>query len=361
MSSLRRAVVVGAVLWTFGLLAVWAVLLTLHREAFQFLAVLHGYPHTLMVGAIVAMIAGFAIVRRGMAPLEEMRQRLAAVRAGTTDRVEGRFPSEVQPLVTDLNALLAHQERAVSRARAKAGDLAHGLKTPLTILAHEAERAAAQGDTDLAASIEEQVDRMRRQIEYHLAHARAAAAATPGARCAIAQSAEALARTMRRLHAERGVTIDVHVDAAHEVQCDRADLDEMLGNLLDNACKWARARVVVTSAWVPPEADTRDRHVIAADGGSHGVSVAKGGSYWISVDDDGPGIEASLREAVLQRGVRLDEAAPGSGFGLAIVRDLAEVYGGRMSLLTGSTGGLSARLQLLAAVPSAAPQSPSPG
>ena len=362
MSSLRRAVVVGAVLWTFGLLAVWAVLLTLHREAFQFLAVLHGYPHTLMVGAIVAMIAGFAIVRRGMAPLEEMRQRLAAVRAGTTDRVEGRFPSEVQPLVTDLNALLAHQERAVSRARAKAGDLAHGLKTPLTILAHEAERAAAQGHGEIADGIREQIERMRRQIEYHLAHARAAASgATPGARSAVAESAHGLARTLLRLHAERGLTIDLAVDPSHEVRCQRADLDEMLGNLLDNACKWARARVVVTSAWVPPEADTRDRHVIAADGGSHGVSVAKGGSYWISVDDDGPGIEASLREAVLQRGVRLDEAAPGSGFGLAIVRDLAEVYGGRMSLLTGSTGGLSARLQLLAAVPSAAPQSPSPG
>jgi signal transduction histidine kinase len=328
-------VVVGAVLWTLGLLAVWAVVITLHHEAFEFIAPVHGYPHTLVVLAVLAMVAGLAIVRRGMAPLEEMRARLAAVRAGLAERVEGRFPSEVQPLVTDLNALLEHQEKAVGRARAKAGDLAHGLKTPLAILAHEADRAAAQGDAALAAAIAEQVDRMRRQIEYHLAHARAAAAgATPGARCALAASAEALARTLRRLHADRGVTIDVQVDPSHEVRCDRADLDEMLGNLLDNACKWARTRVTVRSAV---------DHAIPPEGGSHSDVI---GSLAIVVDDDGPGIEPALREAVLQRGVRADEAAPGSGFGLAIVRDLAELYGGSVTLDASPSGGLSARLTL---------------
>jgi signal transduction histidine kinase len=328
MRSLRRAVIVGAVLWTLGLLAMWAVFLTLHRQAFHFLVVFHGYPHTLMVGAILAMVAGLAIVRGGMAPLEQMRLRLAAVRAGAATRVEGRFPSEVQPLVSDLNALLAHQEEAVGRARAKAGDLAHGLKTPLAILAHEADRIAAAGNADLAASIGEQIDRMRRQIEYHLAHARAAASgATPGARCAIAASADALARTMKRLHADRGLTIEVRVDPAHEVRCERADLDEMLGNLLDNACKWARGRVQVTSA---PVAD-RSRAVV------------------IRVEDDGPGIDPALREAVLQRGVRADQASPGSGFGLAIVRDLADLYGGSVSLHGAPIGGVSAQLTLPAA------------
>jgi len=323
VKSLRRYVMVGAVLWTFGLLAVWAVAVTVHRELFNTIAVVHRYPHTLMVAAILAMVAGFAIVSRGLLPLEAMRRRLAAVRAGGADRVEGIFPTEVQPLVTDLNALLDHQAQAVARARAKAGDLAHGLKTPLAILAHEADRAAAAGQTDLAAAIGEQTERMRRQIEYHLAHARAAAAgATPGARASIAQSAEALARTMRRLHADRTLTIEVHVDAAHDARCERADLDEMLGNLLDNACKWARARVAVTSAPAAPA----------------GVDVV--------VEDDGPGLDASLREAVLQRGVRADEAAPGSGFGLAIVRDLAEVYGGRVTLTAAAAGGLSARLTL---------------
>jgi signal transduction histidine kinase len=326
VTSIRRAVFVGAVLWTLGLLAVWAVLLTLHREAFHFIAVVHGYPHTLMVVAIAAMVAGLTIVRSGMAPLEEMRRRLAAVRGGTATRVAGQFPAEVQPLVSDLNALLAHQEQAVSRARAKAGDLAHGLKTPLAILAHEAERAAAAGNGEVATAIGEQIDRMRRQIEYHLAQARAAASgATPGARCLVAESAEALARTMRRLHADRALAIDVEVDPAHEVRCDRADLDEMLGNLLDNACKWAGSRVVVRA------------------------SAAEGGAVGITVEDDGPGIAVALREAVLQRGVRADEASPGSGFGLAIVRDLAEVYGGKVSLDSSPAGGLAARLTLPAA------------
>ena len=149
---------------------------------------------------------------------------------------------------------------------------------------------------------------MRRQIDYHLAHARAAASgATPGARCAVPASAEGLARTLLRLHADRGLAIEVDVVPAHAVRGEREDLDEMLGNLLDNACKWARSRVV-------------DRRRPPA-----------GATIVITVDDDGPGLEASMREAVLQRGVRADEAAPGSGLGLAIVRDLAELYGGSRS------------------------------
>jgi signal transduction histidine kinase len=335
MKSLRGYVMVGAVLWTLGLLGFWGVYITFHRDRLQFLVAVHRSPHTLMVAAIIAMLVGFATVRRGLAPLDEMRKRLAAVRAGTAERVEGRFPTEVQPLVTDLNALLAHQERAVSRAHAKAGDLAHGLKTPLAILANEAERAAAEGQADIAAGIREQVERMRRQIEYHLAHARAAASgATPGARAAVRESAEGLARTMQRVHAERGLAIDIRVDPSHEARCDRADLDEMLGNLLDNACKWARSRVVVTSAVLPATV------AVPPEGGSHIV---------VSVEDDGPGIDPALRAAVLERGVRADEAAPGSGIGLAIVRELAELYGGSVTLDSAPGGGLSARLRLPAA------------
>lgn len=130
-----------------------------------------------------------------------------------------------------------------------------------------------------------------------------------------------IARTLRRLHVERGVSIDVRVSSEHAVRCQREDLDEMLGNLLDNACKWARSRVVVESR--------------AVEGG-----------IVVTVDDDGPGLDASMRDAVLQRGVRADEAAPGSGFGLAIVRDLAELYGGSISLSGSPGAGLRARLQL---------------
>jgi signal transduction histidine kinase len=330
MRSLRASVMVGAALWTLGLLAVWAVVITLYAHALQPIAVIHGYPHTLALVAIAAMVAGFRIVRAGLRPLDEMRRRLAAVQSGAAPQVDGSYPAEVQPLVHDLNALLAHQERAVGRAVAKAGDLAHGLKTPLAVIAQEAERAAGAGQGELAAAIAEQVERMRRQIDYHLAHARAAASgATPGARCAVRDSADGLSRTLLRLHAERGLAIDVRVAPEHIVRCERQDLDEMLGNLVDNACKWARGRVVIAAA------------------GS--TSPAGSAAILITVDDDGPGLPPAMREAVLQRGVRADEAAPGSGIGLAIVRELAELHGGLVVLDASPAGGLRASLRLPAA------------
>jgi signal transduction histidine kinase len=330
MRSLRGNVMLGAVLWTTGLLAVWATALTLYGSLRHSIVVVHSYPHSLMLIAIIAMAAGFAIVRRGLKPLLELRARLGEVQDGRARRIEGEYPAEVQPVVTDLNALLAHQEQAVSRAIAKAGDLAHGLKTPLAVLANEAERAAAAGHGELAAAMSEQVERMRRQIEYHLAHARAAASgATGSARCAVADSAAGLARTLLRLHAGRGLAIDVQVADAHVVRCQREDLDEMLGNLLDNACKWAASRVIIASGEASPSGGRDSADAIA-----------------ITVDDDGPGLAASLREAVLQRGVRADEAAAGSGFGLAIVRELAGLYGGAIALDASPAGGLRATLRL---------------
>lgn len=334
MRSLRGMVMIGAALWTVGLLAFWAVAITLNSGALHSVVIVHSYPHALGMVAVVSMIAGFAMVRAGLKPLHEMRRRLADVQKGSTRQVLGRYPAEVQPLVHDLNALLAHQEQAVSRAVAKAGDLAHGLKTPLAVLWQEAERAAADGQPELAAAIVEQVERMRRQIEYHLAHARAAASgATPGASCAIHESAEGLGRTLQRLHADRGISIAIAVASDRVVRCQREDLDEMLGNLLDNACKWARSRVTLSA-----------EPVAAASGSSDPGRIA------ILVDDDGPGLPPTMREAVLQRGVRADEAAPGSGFGLAIVREIAEVYGGSIVLAGSPAGGVRARLVLPAVV-----------
>lgn len=237
----------------------------------------------------------------------------------------GHYPTEVQPLVDDLNALLAHRDQRISEALAKAGDLAHGLKTPLAVLAQESERARAAGQIELSSIIGQQVDRMRRQVDYHLAHARAAASgATPGARGRVAESAEALARTLQRLHAERGLTIERNVAPNHTIRGQREDLDEMLGNLLDNACHWANSQVAVSSV------ECEDRILI-------------------TVDDDGPGLAPALRDMVLQRGVRADEAAPGTGLGLAIVRDLAELHGGSIALADSPLGGLQARLHLPAA------------
>ena len=324
--SLRARAMLGAALWSVGLFVVAGVFATammLHyRQMPNLLHAMfaHALPSTIV--AIVFMLAGFWHVKKGLAALHDLRSRLAAVRGGRERQIQGRYPAEVQPLVTELNALLDHTDRAVSRAVAKAGDLAHGLKTPLAVLSREAERAGAAGHHDLAATIGEQVERMRRQMDYHLAHARAAASgATPGARSSVIASAEGLSRALLRLHADRGVAIDVRVPPEHAVRSHREDLDEMLGNLLDNACKWAKSRVAVESS-------------------------ANGAGIIITVDDDGPGLEESMRGAVLQRGVRADEAAPGSGLGLAIVRDLAELYGGSIALSRSPMGGLRARLQL---------------
>jgi signal transduction histidine kinase len=254
--------------------------------------------------------------------VDNLRNRLNGLRSGRERRMDGAYPSEVQPLVDDLNALLDHRERAITRAIAKSGDLAHGLKTPLAILAHEAERARGAGQHEIAAAIDQQVDRMRRQVDYHLAHARAAASGTAlRSRCPVAASVEGLTRTMLRLHAQRELAIDVRIDPAHAFRGRREDLDEMLGNLFDNACKWAARRVSIESA-------------------------IEGDRLIVTMDDDGRGLDGSLREAVLQRGVRADEAAPGSGLGLAIVRELAGLYGGSIALSSSPGGGLRARLEL---------------
>ena len=325
--SLRWRILLGAVLWTLGLLPVGHMLflvLTGHGHALlRFAGVFHiGLSITFMVLAIVFLAAGFAQVRSGLLPFGQLRTRLAAVRDGQERQIDGAYPAEVQPLVNDLNSLLEHREKAVQRALAKAGDLAHGLKTPLAVLAQEADRVEAEGQHEVAATVHQQVERMRRQVDYHLAHARAASSGgAPGAHCVVLVSAEGLSRTLLRIYAARGLDIEVDISPEHSIRVQREDLDEMLGNLLDNACKWAKSAVSVHSS--------RD-----------------GGSVVILVDDDGPGIVPEMRDVVLQRGVRADEAAPGSGLGLSIVRDLAEVYSGTISLENSPKGGLRARLQL---------------
>ncbi len=318
--SFRSHLLLGATLGISGLLAI------AHLLSMVFV---HHYPimlrishHTMLVLALIFIVLGLWQVRAALTPFDGLRKRLAALRAGQERRLEGDYPLELQPMVNDLNALLDHREERVRRAMAKAGDLAHGLKTPLAVLWQEADAIANAGHDDLAATIRQQVERMRRQMDYHLAHARAAASgATPGAHCSVKASVDGLARTLKRLHADRGVEIQVDVAPEHSVRAEREDLDEMLGNLLDNACKWGRSRVMVESA-------------------------QRGSEVVITVDEDGPGIAPSMRDAVLQRGVRADEATPGSGLGLAIVRDLAELYGGSITLAGSPAGGLRAQLVL---------------
>jgi signal transduction histidine kinase len=319
--SLRARLVMGSLVWTLVLMTILGYL-TLLMRAHE----LHVTPllHFSLVAflCLLGIAAGVVQLALGLSPFNDLRKHLADVRDGRERTVTGDYPGEVQPLVDDLNALLDQREQAVRRAVAKAGDLAHGLKTPLAVIAQEASRAAAAGHADLAASLNQQIERMRRQIDYHLAHARAAASgATLNARALVRESVDGLVRTLHRLHADRGLSIEATIPQDLAVRAQREDLDEMLGNLLDNACKWARRRVVAVAA--------RD-----------------GAAVVIVVDDDGPGLAAEMRETVLQRGVRADEAAPGSGLGLAIVRDLAELYGGSIALSRSPLGGLRAALTL---------------
>jgi len=333
--SLKARILLGAVLWTIGLFAITGVFLHVvtfdhpsahvatHSsvQAVSYWAFFRHGPAAALVG-VLCMLYGFVQVRRGISPINELRHRLAAVHRGTATCVSGSYPAEVQPLVDDLNALIEERERRVRRALAKAGDLAHGLKTPLAVLAHEAEQARAAGHEQLALEIGQQIERMRRQIDYHLAHAQSAASsASPAARASIAACAEGLVRVLQRLHAGRCLRIEIEAPASHAFRGQREDLDEMLGNLLDNACKWARNQVRLTCLKV-------------------------GEQIVIAVDDDGPGIEPSMREAVMRRRAGGDEAAQRSGLGLAIVRDLAEVYGGSISLEESAMGGGRARLTL---------------
>ena len=273
----------------------------------------------------LALIAAAAVqVEVGLRPLGGLRTGLAAVREGRAKRLRGRFPSEVRPLVEDLNALLEHNEAVIARARTQAGNLAHALKTPLSVLANDAAAMAAGGVLPGAAgSLRQQVRLMRRHIDHHLARARAAAAvAVPGARVPVRPCAEAIGRALGRLHAGRKLELTVAVPPDHVFRGERQDLEEMLGNLMDNACKWARRRVEVASR---------------REGGGHLV---------VAVDDDGPGLPAERREAAFAAGVRLDESVPGTGLGLAIVRDLAELYGGGIVLRDSPLGGLRAELRL---------------
>jgi signal transduction histidine kinase len=320
LHSFRWRILLGTFFWTLGLIPLLHYLfLVVHHQTRliprQFLGTFFG-------SAFIFIVVGIWQFRAGLLPFGRLRRQLLALRDGSASRVEGAYPTEVQPLVNDLNSLLEHRERVVQRALAKAGDLAHGLKTPLAVLAQEADRTEAAGQHEIASTITVQVERMRRQVDYHLAQARAATPGNvPGARCAVLPAVEGLTRTLLRIYAGRGLAIDVDVPPEQFIRGQREDLEEMLGNLLDNACKWAKSRVKIQS-------------------------VQEDGAVVLAVDDDGPGLPPAMRDRVLQRGVRADQAAPGSGLGLAIVRDLVELYQGTIALEDSPLGGLRARLRL---------------
>lgn len=270
------------------------------------------------VGLIAAIIAQVSF---GLWPLSRIRKALGAIHRGEIIRLPTNLPSEVKPLVESLNGLLATNEEVVRRARAQAGNLAHALKTPIAILIDEAERLAAKGQDGHA--ILEQCERMRRQIEYQLAHARAAASrGKPTASVLAGPAIEAILAAVGRLYRERALEFEIKNEVPDAiVACEAEDLDEMLGNLIENAAKWAKSRVRVV--------------------------VSRGANtIHIDVEDDGPGMPEDARERVFEAGERLDEQVPGSGLGLAIVRDVANLYGGRAWIGQSVLGGAAAHLEL---------------
>jgi signal transduction histidine kinase len=319
--SFRRRILLGTFLWSLGLTPILHVgfLWTHHQLRYELNPLSVGILLSL---GVIFILTGIWQFRVALVPFARLREQLGRLKDGSNERIEGAYPTEVQPLVNDLNSLLEHRERIARRALAKAGDLAHGLKTPLAVLAQEAEQLEAAGQHESAATIGVQVERMRRQVDYQLTQARATSAGNvAGARCGVLASVEGLVRTLEKLYAGRALKIEVDVAAAHVVRGQREDLDEMLGNLLDNACKWAKSRVAIRS-----EQD--------------------GGMVVVNVDDDGPGLPVAMREEVMRRGVRADEAAPGSGLGLAIVGELAQLYEGTIALEDSPLGGLRAKLRL---------------
>ena len=260
----------------------------------------------------------------GLGPLRGVRLAIAKMRATGATSVTDPLPSEVQPLVEELNALLAHNERQAEEARTHAGNLAHALKTPLTVVMN----AATAHAPDLADTVIREAAVMRRQVDHHLARARAVGRRAGGqARAVVWESAEAVLRAVTRLHEATRFDLDGNREAS--VAIERQDLDEILGNLIENAAKYGGGSVFVT--------------VDAVAGDRSACEV------W--VEDDGPGIPEAAREQIFDRGARLDTGKPGTGLGLAIVRDVVEIYGGSVELAESEDlGGLLVRLRLPRAV-----------
>ena len=269
----------------------------------------------IFVAALVLVLVGTRLgIRRGLAPLDDLRRDVERIERGETTQLPAEAPAEVAPLVDALNRLLRLTAQRLARSRSALGDLAHALKTPLALIVHTAEDRDSAMDEVTRARLLKEAERIRELVNRELARARVAGAASPGQHFRPEEDVPALANVVRRLYAERGLSITWSVPA-RSFAVDREDMLEMLGNLLDNAAKWARSRVHVT---------------VDDDPALHLV-----------VEDDGPGCPPEKLDAITRRGVRLDEETPGTGLGLSIVRTIVSDYGGSLELGRSDTlGGL---------------------
>jgi signal transduction histidine kinase len=277
-------------------------------------------------GVLALALAGATAmqVRFGLRPLRALQQEVSAIRQGERDRIEGAFPEDLAPLAGELNLLISSNREILERARTQVGNLAHALKTPLSVLLND----ARMEETPLADKVEEQARIMSDQVTWYLDRARAAARTTViGAVTEVEPVIGAFVRTFQKIYGDRALTFTAEVEPGLKFRGERQDFEEMIGNLLDNAGKWASGRVEI-------------RALRGADAG------AGRPEFEIIIDDDGPGLPQEARAQALARGRRLDETKPGSGLGLSIVSDLVAVHGGAVTLEDSPLGGLRVRLRL---------------
>ncbi|MCG7601270.1 sensor histidine kinase [Halomonas sp. McH1-25] len=264
------------------------------------------------------LLGGLAIqIRWGLAPLRRLVANLEAVEAGQVERLDTRLPGELSDLAGAMNEVLERDRRLIERGRAAAGNLAHALKTPISVLHTVADRLPdAQRE-----QVRQEVTRLDEAVRHHLARASAASGATLAGRVNIGEVVAPVVDGLARLAQRRGIVLERHIDEAANVRMDPQDLQELVGNLLDNALRWAERRVVLEI-------------------------VGESGGAGLHIEDDGPGMTPEQREAALARGARLDERRSGSGLGLAIVEELVTLYGGRLTLERARLGGLAAHVWL---------------
>jgi signal transduction histidine kinase len=272
------------------------------------------------------LLATFFQVRFGLSPLQDMGRQLAAIRAGEETKLTGTPPAEIQPLQEELNALIEANQNVVERARTHVGNLAHALKTPLSVIMNE----AASQEGEFAGKVSRQATIMRQQISHYLDRARIAAQIRPAVGVTdVGAELTAISRALKKIYEARSLTLEVECPGGVRFFGEKQDFDEMAGNLMDNACKWARSSVVVRVEQ---------------------PAVARGErTFRLIIEDDGPGLPESFRQSAVKRGQRLDESVPGSGLGLSIVADLSHLYRGSLSLEEAAGGGLRACLMLPAA------------
>jgi signal transduction histidine kinase len=278
---------------------------------------------TLLAAALVGSAA--LQMRYGLEPLRRLQEGVAAIRRGHGEKIGGEFPQDIAPLAAEVNLLLDANREVVERARTQVGNLAHALKTPLSVIMNEAEA----DKSSLSSKISEQALIMRDQVTYYLDRARLAVRVSAiGAMAEVAPVTAGLVRTFEKIYCDRGITFNAQIPDNIRFRGERQDLEEMIGNLVDNAGKWAQHTVSISIA---PISTTNQR----------------GKKFFrVVIDDDGVGLAPELREAAMRRGRRLDETRPGSGLGLSIVVDLAALYGGALRLDASPAGGLRAELEL---------------